>query len=183
MKRNENESPEEFSKRVQTQIASKMSLHSTNFNAHDKKEFIKRLNDELKLTKAKKSKPPAKKNNGPPGDFSVIEEMAKMVKDVLPQVPLAIIKEDVKVTKNIDTTIERILTGQVKYTPEPSPSKVKSSSESRAACNDSTDSSTLCFGAPTFGKTADERSKSFEQRKNHLFRVARMRYLKKYGLN
>lgn len=111
------------------------------------------------------------------------DEMAIKVKEVLPQVPLAAIKTDIMVTRNIDDTIERILNGQVQYSPEnvsPSEAKVAASGSRTSSNQTSSDSGKLFYcGAANFGKNAFDRSKSFQERKEHLFRVARARYLQK----
>ena len=157
-----------------------MKMKFTNYSLSDKKELIKRLNDNQRFNK--RTLKSSANVDSLSADCILIEDMATRVKDVLPQVPIAIIKRDVKITKNIDSTIERILTGVVKYIPEPSCPKGDKNSPSTST-NNTTNDTQVFFGAATFGKTTSERALSFEQRKQQLFRVARMRYIKKYGLN
>ncbi|KAH7641265.1 hypothetical protein HUG17_4309 [Dermatophagoides farinae] len=119
-----------------------------------------------------------------------IDEYSQKVKEILPQVPLNVIKEDIAITNNIDDTVERILNGVVKFEPEPQQQQQQSSS----SVNDHSIQSTLNtnikisaidnknFAAKTFGKTSSERVSSFQERKEQMYRMARIRYLRKRGL-
>lgn len=129
-------------------------------------------------------------------------QMVKRVKDVLPQVPLSVIERDLKVTNNIDETITRILDGTVNYVPvstndntPDSNSTVNdgngSSSTTIASntinCNDgkisNDDLPDLNTAAKTFGKNANERTKSYHERKAALINNAKLRYCKKHNIN
>lgn len=154
-------------------MASQTNLIASNFDNGDKKEMIKRLRAEM-IAKSHTSKVENK-----PRPLS-IDEMAIKVKEVLPQVPLGAIRGDIVLTKNIDDTIERILNGQVKYTSEETEQEGLRANASSSASKPSSESAKLFYcGASSFGKNAPDRSKSFQERKEHLFRVARLRYLQK----
>lgn len=174
----ENETADEYTKRVQLKMASCTNLVASSFDNSDKKEMMKRIQDEHR----RKTAPTPRVSAAPS-----VEVMARKVKEVLPQVPLAIIKSDIVITKNIDDTIERILNGNVPYTPEVMPSandtsKASTSSGPVAGGVSSLEASAKMFCGSSFGKTAEERTKSFQERKEHLYRVARMRYIQKHKL-
>lgn len=99
-------------------------------------------------------------------------------------------------TKNVDHTITNILEGHVRYTPESqrrqsSPSSVPSTSSfpinkpssSASASSSSSCSGSLIAAASTFGKSAQERTQSFQERKKQLIENARKRYIEKHNLN
>ena len=117
-----------------------------------------------------------------------IESMAVHVKEVLPQVPIDVIRKDLTVTTNVDETITRLLDGTVVYEPEkkPSPTAAVRSPNPTAApssfksCSNS--HPPLITAASSFGKSADERHKSFEERKQKLIEESKRRYLAKQEL-
>ena len=158
-------------------MAFQLNLYSSNFDQDDKKEMIKRYQAELISKKGKRK-------NATKLSSLYVEEMALKVKEVLSQVPLSVIKTDIMKTQNIDDTIERILTGLVQYIPEESWPKESNAIDSTSSHSSNrlanTESNKLFYcGTETFGKTSFDRSKSFKERKEHLFRVARTRYLQK----
>ena len=178
--KNENESIDDYSKRTQIKMATQTKLYASNFDKNDKKEMMKRIRAEQMAIRAQKQKEATQAKSFA---FS-IDDMAVKVKEVLPQVPLSAIKTDIAITKNIDDTIERILSGNVPYTPEAAPSNSLPKTESSSNTNASSSESGKLFycGASTFGKSTNDRAKSFQERKEHLFRVARMRYIQKHNL-
>ena len=129
-------------------------------------------------------------------------QMVKRVKDVLPQVPLSVIERDLKVTSNIDETITRILDGTVNYTPV---SLNDNTPDTNSTVNDGNGSSSMTTksnainsnddkisnddlpdlntAAKTFGKNANERTKSYQERKAALISNAKFRYCKKHNIN
>lgn len=89
-------------------------------------------------------------------------------------------------TKNVDHTITNILEGHIQYTPESqrrqsSPSSVPSTSS--ASPSSSTCNTNFIAAASTFGKSAQERTQSFQERKKQLIESARKRYIEKHNLN
>lgn len=93
----------------------------------------------------------------------------------------------------MDHTITNILEGHIRYTPESqrrqsSPSSVPSTSSlskpsSSATASSSSYSASLIAAASTFGKSAQERTLSFQERKKLLIENARKRYIEKHNLN
>lgn len=94
-------------------------------------------------------------------------------------------------TKNVDHTITNILEGHVRYTPEPQRRKpnpaagpsTASSSSAGSPSSSSASSASLVAAASTFGKSAQERTLSFQERKKQLIENARKRYIEKHNLN
>lgn len=129
-------------------------------------------------------------------DRPAIESMAAHVKEVLPQVPIDVIRKDLTVTTNVDETITRLLDGTVVYVPEAQPSSCQasdtvktspspatsSSATSLQSCANSISYPPLITAASSFGKNASERNKSFEERKAKLIEESRQRYLSKQEL-
>lgn len=124
-----------------------------------------------------------------------MESMVRSVKDVLPQVPVSVIRKDLSITSNVEETITRLVDGTIQYTPEQpenkSPSSQASSVKSSTFNVSSLPTSTACnpeslpnlsTAASTFGKSADERHKSFEERKRQLIESARLRYMMKHNM-
>lgn len=94
-------------------------------------------------------------------------------------------------TWNVDQTITNILEGHVSYTPETVPSSTSSSLPQPSVINVTMTSSShkatkqdpFCTAASSFGKSAQERMLSFQERKQQLIESARQRYVEKHGLN
>lgn len=182
-----------YAQKVQTELAQKAKLISTNVTEEDKERFLANKID---------GQPRPKIRQQPPKTNNSMMEMARQVKDVLPQVPLSVIETDIKITKNIDDTIDRLLSGVVKFTSEESeiPVPVASNNEPKIihravesppkaattlpnnSPSTSTESTKLFYcGAATFGKTARERVKSYDERKARLYQQARERFLQREG--
>jgi ancient ubiquitous protein 1 len=120
-----------------------------------------------------------------------IRRMATQVKEVLPHVPLNAIYKDLNKTRNVDNTITNILEGRVQFVPEqagstsanPQPStSVASSTKSAAPSTSSSDRDLFNTAASTFARSAQERNKSFRERKELLIANARRRYIEKHNL-
>lgn len=153
------------------EMASKTNLNASSYTVGDKQELLKRLRTERNTQKtSKKSDRNANMK---------IDQMSAKVKEVLPQVPLSVIKTDIMETKNIDDTIERILSGTVSYEPETVP---LASTSKQTPTSPSVEAPKLNLAAANFGKTAEERAQSFQERKEQMFRLARIRYIQKHGL-
>nr|XP_046910251.1 LOW QUALITY PROTEIN: lipid droplet-regulating VLDL assembly factor AUP1-like [Dermatophagoides farinae] len=200
LEKEETETFEQFLQRIQSVMASKTGLQATDYCLHDKREFIKRLLTEENFKRSLLSTKNSAGNNNRQKQQQQqstnkqnglkIDEYSQKVKEILPQVPLNVIKEDIAITNNIDDTVERILNGVVKFEPEPQQQQQQSSS----SVNDHSIQSTLNtnikisaidnknFAAKTFGKTSSERVSSFQERKEQMYRMARIRYLRKRGL-
>ncbi|KAI1303183.1 Lipid droplet-regulating VLDL assembly factor AUP1 [Halotydeus destructor] len=189
MKRREDETEDDFAKRVQQEMANAIACVSTNFTDADKVEHAKRLlqeqENEARVSETRRSEPSVSSQRFSPQ----LEHMALQVKNVMPQVPLAVIKRDLSITANVDETITRLLDGTVTYTPEVQistsppivtkvalpPMKVDPNmlTEERLSLN---------TGAKAFGKNANDRTKSYEERKAQLIEASKLRYLRKNNM-
>jgi len=138
--------------------------------------------------------------------------MAHTVKNVLPQVPIDVIRRDLIITNNVDETIARLLDGTVYYdmetevlppasvnevkdvkldekkdTPKASNDVSSHNKESSNAVNNEPlkTISPMSFNtkAATFEKDPHERMKSYQERKQKLLEVAREHYIEKHGLD
>ena len=54
----------------------------------------------------------------PASSPSAGESMVRSVKDVLPQVPVSMIRTDLNITSNIEESITRLVDGKIQYNPE-----------------------------------------------------------------
>ncbi|OTF69440.1 hypothetical protein BLA29_012712 [Euroglyphus maynei] len=115
--------------------------------------------------------------------------MAIKVKEILPQVPMDVIKADIAITNNIDDTVERILNGVVKFEPEQSLAEKLDNNGQQSVLSTTMNNNIKIsaienknFAAKSFGKTSAERVSSFQERKAQMYRAARIRYLQKRGL-
>ena len=204
VKKFENETPEEFAKRVQQMMASTMDVCPTNYTDADKIELAKRLFHRPIDAISRETQRIRAQNFVPNTSVSSVvtavrsrgreqlEEMARKVKEVLPQVPSHVILKDIKVTTNVDETITRILDGTVSYVPEklsynkptaqPSEKSSFQETSSKSTYLSTESSKPFYCGSKTFGKNANERSKSYAERKEALIEAARHRYLERHGL-
>jgi ancient ubiquitous protein 1 len=133
-----------------------------------------------------------------PNSSSVDDNWVQVVRSVLPQVPIAVIRRELQITKNVDDTIARILDGTVYYEPEvptvvtePSPpveSTIDSDPKPITLNNvdpiDSNAPSPMSHNtkAISFDKNPRERMKSYHERKEQLLQVARKHFIEKHGL-
>ncbi|KAB7502541.1 Ancient ubiquitous protein 1 [Armadillidium nasatum] len=185
------ESVEEFALRVQKATALSLNLQTSNHTVNDKREYIKRVAREEAMASNPFMSPD-------------INAMALQVREVLPHLPIEAIKRDLVQTRNVDMTITNFLEGNAgstvhsqnledSFSPEIdhrptssgdiSPQSINSSSPfvgSGASGDISLED--LNMAAKTFGTSATERIRSFEERKDKLIAMARQRYLQKHGL-
>lgn len=124
-----------------------------------------------------------------------LDSMVESVKVVLPQVPISVIRKDLCVTSNVEETITRLVDGTIQYTPETPETNKSSSSQANSAkvsnfntsslptnISNSDSLPTLSTAAKSFGNSANERHKSFEERKRQLIESARLRYMIKHNM-
>ncbi|XP_069779593.1 lipid droplet-regulating VLDL assembly factor AUP1 [Narcine bancroftii] len=205
MSQSEGESEDEFAVRVQEHLAVELGVVSTPHTKSDKLEYLKRM----------KHMAPQEANSGTnthssgarprtflPG-LSIsslsaedirIAGMAKQVKEVLPHIPLNVIKMDLVSTKCVDTTITNLLEGRVQFAPEDvsaSPSSLSLSNKPHMTLRSLTTSQKKMpkdalapKPAPktTFEKSPVDRHLSLQERKEVLYAYARRRYIEKHGL-
>ncbi|XP_041049053.1 lipid droplet-regulating VLDL assembly factor AUP1 isoform X1 [Carcharodon carcharias] len=198
------ESEEEFAVRVQEHLATELGVVSTQHTKSDKVEYLKRMKHMApQATSTANSQPsgsrartflPGLSINSLSAEDVRITGMAKQVKEVLPHIPLNVIKMDLVSTKCVDTTITNLLEGRVQFTPEEvsvSPSSASLSSKPHLAPSKLVTSLKKApKGAPTakpvskarFEKSPVDRHLSLQERKEALYAYARRRYIEKHGL-
>ena len=188
MKRREQETEEEFTKRVQTEMCGAMGWVPTSYTDADKVEYAKRLLQEAQTTTTSQTRSNTSNGRSALSSSNVspqLEQMAQQVKDVLPQVPLHVIRRDLTVTANVDESITRLLDGTVSYSPEStnSSSTVQTVLPKIDPCTLNAESLSLNTAAKSFGKNANDRMKSYEERKQALIEASRLRYISKNTVN
>uniref|UniRef100_A0A8B9EHU4 Lipid droplet-regulating VLDL assembly factor AUP1 n=1 Tax=Anser cygnoides TaxID=8845 RepID=A0A8B9EHU4_ANSCY len=153
---------EDFALRVQELLAMELGVVSTRLTAADKAEHMKRLRHTPRLP----SSLPGVGSFAP--EDVRITAMAQRVKEVLPHVPLEVIRTDLAQTNCVDTTIANLLEGRVPFFPEseagadpPAPS----TSQAAAASG--------IQATKQFAKSPVERHLSLQERKRALYDYAR----------
>lgn len=185
-------SEDEFADIVRQNIASELKVEATPFSSSDVAEWSKRrLAEEKRRNQERANIQMGAARLANPE----LARMATQVKEVLPHVPVVAIYNDLALTRSVDTTITNILEGRVRFVPEsPSTSPVASTSSQPSTSSSTSNKSThsisnspppshLNTGAATFGKSATERTKSFQERKDLLIAAARRRYIEKHNLD
>ncbi|KAL4232176.1 Ancient ubiquitous protein 1 [Mactra antiquata] len=181
----DNESTEDFTERVRDIISSSLNLEKTDYTAADVGEYRKKI---------KTPHPPPK----PPGtvqstqsyntissgsNFCLdnidieLKKMIQQVKDVLPEVPITVVKQDLELTKDVDATISNILDGRVVYKIEETESQHESTTPKTSPDKDMT-----LFKASSFPRSPKDRHLSLEERKTLMLDTARLKYKQKHGL-
>ncbi|NXS52327.1 AUP1 protein, partial [Brachypteracias leptosomus] len=176
---------EDFALRVQELLAMELGVVSTRLTAADRTEHMKRLRHTSPLPFAPGSQPLAARPRVPPSRADVAPEeariaaMAQRVKEVLPHVPLEVIRIDLAQTSCVDTTIANLLEGRVPFFPEgeepatdlPAPSTSQAAAASGIQGSIATP---LSKPAPKqFARSPVERHLSLQERKRALYDYAR----------
>ncbi|CAH0546455.1 unnamed protein product [Brassicogethes aeneus] len=184
---NKSNTVQEFAEIVRQHIATSLMVPTPNFSASDLIEFEKKTLIEEQRAMEAQSRAPSQRPE--------LQRMSMQVKEVLPHVPLKAIYNDLCITKSIDTTITNILEGRVHFISEPIPSTSASPQPSTSSSLPSAKSSPaessgggggrVMFNtaASSFPKSASERNKSFQERKDQLIANARRRYIEKHNLD
>ncbi|KAM6923861.1 lipid droplet-regulating VLDL assembly factor AUP1 [Xenentodon cancila] len=182
--RQDGESSQEFANKVQEILAAELGLVSTKITKADKAEHIKRKRHSL----------PQTSSNVPTGSIGLgfmvqslgtddhrIAKMAQQVKDVLPHVPLNVIKKDLAKTNCVDTTITNLLENKEEATMEATGMSTFGASSISSFSSGS--APTIKPAAKTFGRSPADRHLSLQERKEALYNFARRRYIEKHGLD
>ncbi|NWI87147.1 AUP1 protein, partial [Pitta sordida] len=184
--RQADEPSEDFALRVQELLAMELGVVSTRVTAADRTEHMKRLRHTARLPPAPASsqrlaarpRVPPSLPGGAPGDLQVVA-MAQQVKEVLPHVPLEVIRTDLAQTNCVDTTIANLVEGRVAFFPESQEAgtNLPAPSTSQAAAASGIQGSAAAPSAkpPTkqFAKSPVERHLSLQERKRALYDYAR----------
>lgn len=187
IKRNRDEDTESFTRRVEAAIAKRLGVECTKFTIADKTELEKKLLQPPAPVRASPSR-----SNVRPVNME-LQRMVAQVAEVLPYVPSDVVLKDLVRTRSVDITISNILEGHIPYVPisvTPPPVQqqpkvtVKSTPQASTIASSTAigQSSSLDTSAPTFAKSAQERTMSFHERKVRLIENARRRYIEKHGL-
>ncbi|NXB71729.1 AUP1 protein, partial [Donacobius atricapilla] len=191
--RRADEQSEDFALRVQELLAMELGVVSTRITAADRTEHMKRLRHTSRLPFAPGEGPgygtparvlllggplvPPSLPGGAPEDVRVAA-MAQQVKEVLPHVPLEVIRTDLVQTDCVDTTIANLLEGRVPFFPEsketgdlPAPSTSQAAAASGIQGSVAAPSSKPA--TKQFAKSPVERHLSLQERKRALYDYAR----------
>ncbi|XP_032542127.1 ancient ubiquitous protein 1 [Chiroxiphia lanceolata] len=193
--RRADEPSEDFALRVQELLAMELGVVSTRITAADRTEHMKRLRHTARLPFAPASsqrlvaqpRVPPHLPGGAPEDVQVVA-MAQQVKEVLPHVPLEVIRTDLAQTNCVDTTIANLLEGRVSFFPESQEAgtDLPTLSTSQAAAASGIQGSVAAPSAKTatkqFAKSPVERHLSLQERKRALYDYARRRFTEKHGV-
>ncbi|NXY25654.1 AUP1 protein, partial [Atrichornis clamosus] len=179
--RRADERSEDFALRVQELLAMELGVVSTRITAADRTEHMKRLRHTSRLPftpGGSQPRVPPSLPRGAPEDVRVMA-MAQQVKEVLPHVPLEVIRTDLVQTNCVDTTIANLLEGRVPFFPESKEAgtDLPALSTSQAAAASGIQGS---VAAPShkpatkqFAKSPVERHLSLQERKRALYDYAR----------
>ncbi|KAM6360866.1 lipid droplet-regulating VLDL assembly factor AUP1 isoform 3-T3 [Alca torda] len=175
-------------------LAMELGVVSTRLTAADKTEHMKRLRHTLLLPFAPASSQPLAARPRMPSSLTGvapedvrITAMAQRVKEVLPHVPLEVIRVDLAQTNCVDTTIANLLEGRVSFFPEskesgtdlPAPSTSEAAAASGIQGSVAVPSSKPA--TKQFAKSPVERHLSLQERKRALYDYARRRFAEKHG--
>ncbi|XP_069654510.1 lipid droplet-regulating VLDL assembly factor AUP1 [Haliaeetus albicilla] len=177
---------EDFALRVQELLAMELGVVSTRLTAADKTEHMKRLRHTSVLPFAPASSQPLAARPRIPSSLTGvapedarITAMAQRVKEVLPHVPLEVIRIDLAQTNCVDTTIANLLEGRVPFFPESKEAgtDLPAPSTSQAAAASGIQGSTAVPSSKPatkqFAKSPVERHLSLQERKRALYDYAR----------
>ncbi|XP_010127691.1 PREDICTED: ancient ubiquitous protein 1, partial [Chlamydotis macqueenii] len=178
---------EDFALRVQELLAVELGVVSTRLTAADKTEHMKRLRHTSLLPFAPGGSPgyqplaartrvPSSLPGVAPEDVR-IAAMAQRVKEVLPHVPLEVIRIDLAQTNCVDTTIANLLEGRVPFFPESTEADTDlpapSTSQAAAGIRGSVAVPPSKPATKQFAKSPVERHLSLQERKRALYDYAR----------
>ncbi|KFZ52915.1 Ancient ubiquitous protein 1, partial [Podiceps cristatus] len=179
------EPSEDFALRVQELLAMELGVVSTRLTAADKTEHMKRLrHTSLPPFAPASSQPRAARPRTPSSLTEVAPEdvritaMAQRVKEVLPHVPLEVIRIDLAQTNCVDTTIANLLEGRVPFpeSREAGTDLPALASSQAAAASGTQGSGAVPSSKPAtkqFAKSPVERHLSLQERKRALYDYAR----------
>ncbi|XP_030331399.1 ancient ubiquitous protein 1 isoform X2 [Strigops habroptila] len=187
------EPSEDFALRVQELLAMELGVVSTRLTAADRTEHMKRLRHTSLLPFAPApSQALAARHRvpsslaGAPEDVRVAA-MVRQVKEVLPHVPLEVIRIDLAQTNCVDTTIANLLEGRVSFFPDSKeagtdlPAPATSQAPAASGIQGSAAEPSSKAAAKQFAKSPVERHLSLQERKRALYDYARRRFAERSG--
>ncbi|XP_033869392.1 lipid droplet-regulating VLDL assembly factor AUP1-like [Acipenser ruthenus] len=191
--RQDGDSSQEFGNKVQELLAVKLGVVSTQITRADKAEHLKRKRHIAPHTINSNQSLGARPRTislGFMASNSMMEDMrisgmVQQVKEVLPHVPLGVIKRDLVQTNCVDTTIANLLEGAEEMNSGSSggSSVAAIQTSSLNAIGATASAPALKPAAESFGRSTADRHMSLQDRKEALYEYARRRYIEKHGLN
>ncbi|XP_061439776.1 lipid droplet-regulating VLDL assembly factor AUP1 isoform X2 [Rhineura floridana] len=182
------ETREEFAQRVQQLLALELGVVSTHLTAADKAEHLKRLRHRppVPYSPPVPSQPLGAPFRPPPTAASAedvrLMDMAQHVREVLPHVPLAVIRKDLAQTNCVDATIANLLEGRVPFTSSEVETEASSPTASVSRGHYLAASSMAMAPVKLFARSPEARHLSLQERKQALYDCARRRYTEKHGV-
>ncbi|XP_061233476.1 lipid droplet-regulating VLDL assembly factor AUP1 isoform X2 [Neopsephotus bourkii] len=187
------EPSEDFALRVQELLAMELGVVSTRLTAADRTEHMKRLRHTSLLPFAPASSQAlAARRRVPsglaaPSEDGRIAAMARQVKEVLPHVPLEVIRIDLAQTNCVDTTIANLLEGRISFCPDSKeagtdlPAPATSQAPAASGVQGSAAEPSPKAAAKQFARSPVERHLSLQERKRALYDYARRRFAERSG--
>ncbi|KAL4640225.1 ancient ubiquitous protein 1-like [Arapaima gigas] len=188
--RDTKDSPQEFADKVQKLLAAKLGLTPTQITRADKAEYLKRkqhpaaqaTSSSVSQTAWQQAHPVALRVSSSGLEDGQISRMARQVKEVLPDIPLAVITQDLARSNCVNTTITNLLEehgnawGETSNRDSAGPSRSPPVPRPMPPL-------TFEHHTKTFGKSPVDRHLSLQERKEALYAYARRRYIEKHGLS
>ncbi|XP_057255074.1 lipid droplet-regulating VLDL assembly factor AUP1 isoform X3 [Pezoporus wallicus] len=174
-------------------LAMELGVVSTRLTAADRTEHMKRLRHTSLLPFAPASSQAlAARRRVPSGLAGAPEDgriaaMAQQVKEVLPHVPLEVIRIDLAQTNCVDTTIANLLEGRISFFPDSKeagtdlPAPATSQAPAASGIQGSAAEPSSKAAAKQFAKSPVERHLSLQERKRALYDYARRRFAERSG--
>jgi len=169
VKQTEDETAQDFARRVQVLMANALRVRPTQYTSADKTDLIRK--------RVAYSQHGSEHSERQSAVNDPMESMVNQVKVVLPDVPVEAIRRDLALTKDTDLTITNILEGRVDIgtsVEDKKTTKVETPQSSRTASYRPSSNA-----SSSFGKSPTERQMSFQQRKEAMYESARRKYLEK----
>ncbi|XP_061233477.1 lipid droplet-regulating VLDL assembly factor AUP1 isoform X3 [Neopsephotus bourkii] len=174
-------------------LAMELGVVSTRLTAADRTEHMKRLRHTSLLPFAPASSQAlAARRRVPsglaaPSEDGRIAAMARQVKEVLPHVPLEVIRIDLAQTNCVDTTIANLLEGRISFCPDSKeagtdlPAPATSQAPAASGVQGSAAEPSPKAAAKQFARSPVERHLSLQERKRALYDYARRRFAERSG--
>ncbi|XP_065071878.1 lipid droplet-regulating VLDL assembly factor AUP1-like [Rhopilema esculentum] len=179
MEKQESMTPEDFAKVINREISNALSLQPSQFDVNDKKEYIKRVQKTMQeMQEARQQIPPRRQlqqQNAMPrvNSTAKLDRLVQQVKDVFPQIPRNVVRQDIMKTNSVDVTLGNILEGRLSYTPL---TEEESLAERRLHKEKTK--------PPVRNKTIDtgtsRKGMSYQERKHIMIEEAKRRYLERH---
>ncbi|XP_067936544.1 lipid droplet-regulating VLDL assembly factor AUP1-like [Watersipora subatra] len=177
---------EDFSEVVREGMAATLGVCCSRYSRHDSRELVKRIIREGKSCEVSQS---SARNAGQQLAPN-LEAMVQHCKEVVPQVPLTVLRAEILRTEDSEATLSNIFEGNLQYEPETQPltQSVSDSGGPKTHTRATHDidvtrsSGSQTYAAKVFAKQSNQREMSLSERKHAMLTEARLRYIKKHQL-